>query len=178
MRFWMSWVDQGVTVPRRPTGGDVVAHWISGYQGNSAIHCAVIDAPSLDDAQGVVARYWSPREWRFCDEKPVDWMPAADRFPPPMTDQRIPPRPWRVIEGSYYENDERKSMAVIVDANDQEFDLEDRAGELICRLVNAEPEVVAALEAAYQTLLVGHKSAEDTRRSFGMVRAALAKVRP
>ena len=97
----------------------------------------------------------------------------------------IPPRPWRVTRTtsvalsaiSTVNGDPVSLGNVHTDEHGALKLFPDATAEHIVRLVNAEPEIVAALEAAYQTLLVGHKSAEDTRRSFGMVRAALAKLR-
>lgn len=93
----------------------------------------------------------------------------------------IPPRPWlraHSQNGAFYGIADRNGDDVKLDGDAQDPERARIIADHVIRLVNAEPEIVAALEAAYQTLLVGHKSAEDTRRSFGMVRAALAKVRP
>lgn len=29
----------------------------------------------------IISKYWKPKEWRFIEEKAIDWIPPSDRFP-------------------------------------------------------------------------------------------------
>jgi hypothetical protein len=90
-RWWVSWEE-----PTSESGGDwrplkvpptesIPKYWCSGYGGwdedSYASICAVVDAPSEDEAKALVEKYWRPQEWRFCNERELDWRPAGDRFP-------------------------------------------------------------------------------------------------
>lgn len=101
-----------------------------------------------------------------------------------MSDPRIPPRPWCI-----FVNRNNPSMVGIVSihgADDRTVAfgfLHDAPGEQtaehIVRLVNAEPAIVAALEAADRALAAGgNYNLGDWERDRELVRAALAKVRP
>lgn len=87
-RWWISWYEPvGEGEDYRPTkwplAKPILKYWCSGYAGDmeEAILCAVIDTASEEAAKKLIAAQgWKPREWRFCDEKALDWLPG-DRFP-------------------------------------------------------------------------------------------------
>lgn len=107
----------------------------------------------------------------------------------------IPPRPWRVEEAG----DESGDIPLAHVFSDDEPILQRRhvlsfveqpTADLIVRLVNAEPEIVAALEAAERLMVdnyeegLGHAPATtpesecEACQELRLVRVALAKVRP
>lgn len=90
-RFWVSWyepIPHGDYRPRKwPLPPAVPHYWCSGYagDGDSAILCAVVNAPTEDAAkESIEAAGWTPGEWRFVEHVANDWMPPADRFPPEL----------------------------------------------------------------------------------------------
>lgn len=107
---------------------------------------------------------------------------------------KIARRPWRVVG----EPDRRGDWLGSIYADDAEDEwchateaicpLNQATADLIVRLVNAEPEIVAALEDAVGSLSHLRLLSEDTPRaaqcaivagrSIEIVRAALEKVRP
>ena len=89
-RYWISWYEptpdetedyRPLVVPTADDG--VVGWWCSGHviDGSAATLCAVIEASSQADAEAVVARFWRPDGWRFCEGVPSGWMPDNGRFP-------------------------------------------------------------------------------------------------
>lgn len=94
------------------------------------------------------------------------------------------PRPWRMSDRPMFVNGIEERYPVIEDADGEEIDLEVRAGDLIVRLVNAEPEIVAALEGAERALLVASRTIDAygerlcCETMLAHVREVLAKVRP
>lgn len=91
----------------------------------------------------------------------------------------IPPRPWRVVSGGdgYDEVYAADGQAIAVPTSSA---FKPGVADLVVRLVNAEPDIVAALEAAAS---LGH-GADCGDCHDGLCRigrsaaAALAKVRP
>jgi hypothetical protein len=86
--FWMSWYEptpDGEFAPYTwplPKGNH---YWCSGWVADesAATLCALVMAPSEEDAKKMVRRWWKhrrPTEWRFCNERPNGWTPG-DRFP-------------------------------------------------------------------------------------------------
>lgn len=104
-----------------------------------------------------------------------------------MTDPKIPPRPWRADCSA---DGEFPAWIRLVDAGGEEFfacDATDSVWgtEVFARmsaLVNAEPEIVAALEAAEKVLgSLLSPSPEPVsllHADLALIRTALAKVRP
>lgn len=87
-RFWISWNEYSedwrpITDP--PTRA-IIGWWKSGEAGDGsyATLCAVVDAASEGAAKKAVKKNWPPERmppvWRFCEEKPADFMPGG-RFP-------------------------------------------------------------------------------------------------
>jgi hypothetical protein len=82
------------------------------------------------------------------------------------------PRPWKVLYNAVHDAD---GMPVFRFGSGRR--LPDRQlAELIVRVINAEPEIVAALEAADDAL--GWCGRQTSADAAALVRAALAKVRP
>jgi hypothetical protein len=102
----------------------------------------------------------------------------------------IPPRPWCVVAGNDDLHEDDPSWIQILGADGSEVTASDAlssangkaTAELIVRLVNAEPEIVAALEAARDALALLHNGFGITHGqrniAINAVRTALAKVRP
>lgn len=88
-RYWVSWVekcDPKYGFDSRPaytseTEKDVPEYWVSGQTGEGeAVLCAVVDCEG--DPETVIERFWTPREYRFSEKMPSEWLPPSDRFPP------------------------------------------------------------------------------------------------
>lgn len=118
----------------------------------------------------------------------------------------IPPRPWRVDINERADNGrgavlgiEDAQGRVVVDESDSTIHngMSRQTAELIVRLVNAEPEIVAALEAAerllepvssddgecehgmwWETCPNDDCATRERRKGFYAVRAALARLKP
>ncbi len=101
------------------------------------------------------------------------------------------PIPWSVFYSNDDGHEDDPSWVSILDADGDEVTASDAmsgakgraAAELIVRLVNAKPEIVAALEAAEQTMFDAGYGATDYNRdrlsgALRLVRSALEKVRP
>jgi hypothetical protein len=89
-RYWIGWNEpvgpDDDSRPRKwPLPSSVIKYWKSGEAGDGSYHtlCAVVEALHARDAwETIKGAGWSPSEpVRFLVEKPVDWMPPADRFP-------------------------------------------------------------------------------------------------
>lgn len=86
-RFWISWYepygddgDYRSLLWPLPTG--IVRYWCTGHTlDNRATLCAVVDAFDEEAAKQLVSTAFKPGEWRFCEAKEADFMPAPDRFP-------------------------------------------------------------------------------------------------
>lgn len=81
-RFWISWHQPGDDYRplTYPPNAAVIGWWKSG-EGRMPILCAVVAAADEGAACAAVLQDWpEATDWRFCDEKPADWMPN-DRFP-------------------------------------------------------------------------------------------------
>ena len=78
-RFWISWRQptedyRPLTDPPHP---QVLGWWCSGH----TTLCAAVEANSEVEARMYVRIAWpEASEWRFCEEKPADFVPG-DRFP-------------------------------------------------------------------------------------------------
>lgn len=86
-RFWVSWYQPGEDWrPIYPDGHGRPfdgRYWKSGERcsDDATTVCAVVDAESEDDAKDAIQVFWPEAgEWRFCEEKAMDWTPG-DRFP-------------------------------------------------------------------------------------------------
>lgn len=98
-----------------------------------------------------------------------------------MSDSKIPPRSWRVELDDFDEVGREAGWALAMDANDAHvFSGPKTIVELIVRLVNAEPEVVEALELArtrlWACLIIGVDRARvpDIETSLAAIGRALA----
>jgi hypothetical protein len=85
-RWWVSWYEPAPSGDYRPRiwplPPAVPAYWCSGWRGDEAALCAVVDASDEETAKLFVeAAGWTPSEWRFCDEQEPGWRPPSDRFP-------------------------------------------------------------------------------------------------
>ncbi len=96
-RFWISWYqpteDYRPIYPKGQAAPLAHRYWCSGQRcaDDSWTMCAVVDADSEADAKAVVQRYWpEAKEWRFCEPRAADWLPGADRFPPPAGGEGTP----------------------------------------------------------------------------------------
>lgn len=81
-KWWISWYDTGVPFTLE------TPWWISGYvvwPDEQATICAAVAAPDAEAAMKIIrdAHDTAPGtiQWRFVDERPVDWQPFTDRFP-------------------------------------------------------------------------------------------------
>ncbi len=94
-----------------------------------------------------------------------------------MSDSKVPPRPWRVDRyGGVVHvigHNEGVGSPGVADCYENS-----ETAEFIVRLVNAEQEIVAALEAAHYALDLDTHTADGMTHARDIVRAALAKVRP
>lgn len=91
-RFWISWYQP--TDDWRPVYDPAMEsepfghrYWCSGQRcGDDAwTVCAIVEASDAHTARCAVQKYWPEAfEWRFCEEKAMDWTPG-DRFPIPST---------------------------------------------------------------------------------------------
>lgn len=86
-RFWVSWWepyengDDDVRPRKWPLKNGILNYWNSGSREDAASICALIEAESEEAVEQAVAKQgWSPKEWRFIEEKPSDWTPGS-RFP-------------------------------------------------------------------------------------------------
>lgn len=86
-RYWVSWVQE--TKDYRPVdyppNRKILGWWCSGSDSDEhAILCAVVEAKSMPEARDAVYIDWPEAtentDWRFFEEKPVDFIPG-DRFP-------------------------------------------------------------------------------------------------
>lgn len=80
-RFWISWYQP--TEDYRPIKFPIpVEWWCSGERADGASTlCAMVDALTEEAAKKEIQKYWHEAgEWRFCDEKAIDWLPGS-RFP-------------------------------------------------------------------------------------------------
>lgn len=83
MRFWVSWYeptgspDKGA---RKIVDGPPFFWWDTGRGADDSTRTlwALVDAADEDSAKELVGRWFAPRDWRFCDEKPAGWRPAAN----------------------------------------------------------------------------------------------------
>jgi len=89
-RWWISWEEPTPKGDYRPlhvpVPDAVKKWWCSGYGGfgaedSYATLCAVVDAPTEEEARKAIRVEWEPQEWRFCEECTLDWRPNAGRFP-------------------------------------------------------------------------------------------------
>lgn len=84
-RFWISWCYYNSDWDIKSFPSSVKNFWLSGGGFDFHCICAVIDAPSKNAAKRIVYSCWNKgsdnpvRHWRFCDEKPSNWMPG-ERF--------------------------------------------------------------------------------------------------
>lgn len=86
-RFWISWVQP--TDDHRPLnfppGPAILGWWCSGYDSRDrSILCALIECQDAESIRETVAKDWPEvmeTEWRFCEERPRNWLPN-DRFQP------------------------------------------------------------------------------------------------
>lgn len=82
MVFWISWWTTEAL-------GDFELHspwWVTGLAGDDAESiCAAVRAPTEADAKQLILQSYdqppNDLEWRFCDQKPTDWVPFSERFP-------------------------------------------------------------------------------------------------
>lgn len=96
-----------------------------------------------------------------------------------MSDSKIPPRPWRLDDVYGIDRPEVMDAAgseVFFVTQDSRIDTSQETLALIVRLVNAEAEVVAALEAAEHEIDEALAHSPTHEQSLSLVRAALAKV--
>ena len=96
-RWWISWWQPfpsedcddvrplAVPLPKN----EVVDWWISGESSRAASICAVVIAPTEEAAKRIIISHWDAPNtvikddaWRFCEPKPLDFMPEPTRFPP------------------------------------------------------------------------------------------------
>jgi hypothetical protein len=84
LRYWVSWhqPSDDIRPLTFPPNIRVLGWWCSGYDSDDVPQlCAIVDAPSQNDAFEAISKDWPEAErWRFCDEKPADWLPN-NRFP-------------------------------------------------------------------------------------------------
>lgn len=87
-RFWVSWFEPlGDYRPLNdPPNAGVLGWWCTGERrsgsGPLAVLCAVVAAGDEQEAKAAIATDWPGEKlWRFCEETPSFWRPAADRFP-------------------------------------------------------------------------------------------------
>jgi hypothetical protein len=91
-RFWVSWIQPGEDCRplTYPPNSAVLGWWKSGYRLDGEdegpalnILCALVSAPNEKSAREAVSMDWPDlADWRFMEEKELDWTPASDRFPP------------------------------------------------------------------------------------------------
>jgi len=87
-RFWISWYQptedyRPVYDPSKEKEPLDHNYWCSGQRmsDDAWTMCAIVEAGSVEKAEDVIRKYWpEAHEWRFCEEKPLDWTPG-DRFP-------------------------------------------------------------------------------------------------
>lgn len=83
-RFWLSWWQP--TEDHRPLtdppNAQVLGWWCSGYEDDGTpTLCAYVQADSEELAYFYVSISWpEAKNWRFCEERAMDWIPG-DRFP-------------------------------------------------------------------------------------------------
>jgi len=82
-KYWISWYHK-----REFSGFELHSPWwITGYTGEGDItFCAAVKATDEIKAMEIVRNSYDvpPEdaiEWRFCEERPLDWSPFSDRFP-------------------------------------------------------------------------------------------------
>jgi hypothetical protein len=88
LRFWLSWwelADNGDSRPLTWPLPKEVQYWNSGSRERDDEReehslCAIVDAPSEDDAWKLVRQFWRPVEERFIEQHEAGWTPG-DRFP-------------------------------------------------------------------------------------------------
>lgn len=86
-RFWISWYQPTEDYrPIYPKGDkEPLGHlyWCTGERADGAsTMCAVVDAKDESEAKLTIKKYWpEANEWRFCEERPYNWLPGSDRFP-------------------------------------------------------------------------------------------------
>jgi hypothetical protein len=97
--YWLSWRQptEDCRPLQHPPNGRILGWWQSGSwesgvcEGGSldgascecgAILCALVGAGNEGAAKEAVLAEWPEADgrWRFCDQKPIDWLPG-DRFP-------------------------------------------------------------------------------------------------
>ena len=92
MRFWMRWYGGDGGDARPLTYPTPIEWWHSGTTaeetGPNCTICALVDAPSEEEAWARVREYWPEAVPDFAHVKPDDWRPG-DRFP----DQRAKATP-------------------------------------------------------------------------------------
>jgi hypothetical protein len=81
--FWISWWARSDPIAPFALSAP---WWISGYRGDGADSiCAAVRATDEESAKAFVrAAHDDPSveiQWRFAEERPIDWAPFGDRFP-------------------------------------------------------------------------------------------------
>ena len=85
-RFWVSWIESIENGDYRPIKRPLpkgLEYWCTGedFWGTYVILCALIDVKEESNVKKIISKYWKPKEWRFIEEKAIDWIPPSDRFP-------------------------------------------------------------------------------------------------
>jgi hypothetical protein len=77
--WWADWCERTAELPFQA--------WVTGSRermddDEEWSYCARIEANSEEAVEDLVEQHFPDCEFRFCQERPDDWYPPRDRFPP------------------------------------------------------------------------------------------------